>query len=99
MIIPEGSDYFGYASQPPTYGPRWPTGAEWGVYTTEELEPEEVIPEQRQLANLAEGGVLIQYNSEDQELIGQLTQFAQGQPNFPCYLIVAPYPSMEPTYR
>ena len=89
-IIPEGIDYLGYDGSPPNYGPHWPTGADWGIYT-------EDIPNERQVANLAQGGILIQYNTEDGDLIEQLTQFAQNQANYPCYLIVAPYPAMEST--
>ena len=87
QIIPEGTDYFGYDSNPPTYGPHWPTGATWGIHT-------EDIRDERQVRNLAEGGVLIQYNTEDQELIDKLTEFAERQANYPCYVIVAPYPGM-----
>ncbi len=84
QIIPDGTDYFAYRSSPPTYGPHWPTGATWGIHT-------EDIRDERQVANLAEGGVLIQYDTEDQELIDKLTEFAERQANYPCYLIVAPY--------
>lgn len=87
-IIPEGQPYLGYASSPPTYGPHWPTGAAWGVRADD-------IPDERQVRNLAEGGVLIQYNTDDQELINQLEQFASSQGDFPCYLIVAPFARME----
>ena len=86
--IPEGEDYFGYDSSPPRYGPSWPKGADWGVHT-------EDIRDERQVRNLLQGGVLIQYNTEDQELIDQLTQFAERQANYPCYLIVAPYAGAE----
>lgn len=84
QIIPDGTDYFGYSSSPPTYGPHWPTGASWGVHT-------EDIRDERQVRNLAEGGILIQYDTDDQELIDTLTEFAERQVNYPCYLIVAPY--------
>lgn len=89
-IIPEGQRYLGYTSSPPTYGPHWPTGAAWGVRT-------EDIPDERQVRNLAEGGVLIQYNTDNQGLIDQLEQFALRQSDFPCYLIVAPFERMEAT--
>ena len=86
-IIPEGTDYSGYESIPPTFGPHWPTGADWGIHTEE-------IPEERQVANLAQGGILIQYNEADESLVNQLTGFAENQSDFPCYLIVAPYAGM-----
>ena len=84
QIIPDGTDYFGYGSSPPTYGPHWPTGATWGIHT-------EDIRDERQVKNLAEGGILIQYDTDDQELIDKLAGFAERQANYPCYLIVAPY--------
>lgn len=87
-IIPEGQPYLGYGTSPPTYGPHWPTGAAWGIRT-------EDIPDERQVRNLAEGGVLIQYNTDDPELIDMLEQFARSQSDFPCYLIVAPFTRME----
>ena len=40
---------------------------------------------------------MIQYNTEDLEPIRKLRQFARSQSNFPCYLIVAPYPDMSST--
>ena len=84
QIIPDGTDYFAYNSSPPTYGPHWPTGATWGIHT-------EDIRDERQVKNLAEGGILIQYDTDDQELIDKLADFAERQANYPCYLIVAPY--------
>ncbi len=57
-IIPEGQPYLGYASSPPTYGPHWPTGAAWGVRT-------EDIPDERQVRDLAEAGVLVLSHTED----------------------------------
>ena len=87
-IIPEGQEYLGYTSSPPTYGPHWPTAAAWGVRT-------DGIDDERQVRNLAEGGVLIQYNTDDLELIRKLRAFARSQTNFPCYLLVAPFERME----
>ena len=38
---------------------------------------------------------MLQYNTEDQNLITQLGRFAQSQSDFPCFLVVAPYPDMQ----
>lgn len=84
QIIPDGTDYFGYDSSPPTYGPHWPIGASWGIHT-------EDIRDERQVRNLAEGGVLIQYDTGDQELADKLAEFAKRQADYPCHLVVAPY--------
>lgn len=60
-----------YTSIPPTSGPHVAKGAPWGVN-------EEPVPNELQVANLAEGGVIVQYNcprgtSECEELVGKLT--------------------------
>lgn len=44
-----------YSSIPPTSGPQVASGATWGVH-------EEPIPFEIQVANLSEGGVIVQYN-------------------------------------
>ncbi len=85
--IADDATFDGYNSVPPTSGPHWGAPAPWGISTSP-------LPNERQVHNLEHGGVIIQYNTEDQELINNLTRFAQKQPNFPCFLIVAPYPDM-----
>ena len=87
-IIPEGTNYFGYASQPPTSGPAWEKKADWGIHTT-------AVPNERQVRNLLEGGVLIQYNTEDSNAINTLKDVVTRQGDYPCYLIMAPYTDME----
>ena len=47
-----------YNSTPPTSGPHLPYIASWGIYT-------EPIPDQLQVHNLEDGGVLVQYNCPD----------------------------------
>jgi len=89
-VIAEGTDHFGYSTNPPTFGPSWPTGADWGIHT-------EDIRDERQVRNLVEGGVLIQYSTEDQETIGKLVEVVERQGQYPCYLIVAPYAGIEST--
>lgn len=88
--LPEDTDYFGYASSPPSFGPSWPTGADWGIHTSE-------IRDERQVRNLIEGAVLIQYNTEDQATIDRLVAVVERQGEYPCHLIIAPYVGMEST--
>ena len=38
--------------------------------------------------------MVIQYNTQDEEVIAQLEAFARSQEGFPCHLLVAPYPDM-----
>lgn len=76
-----------YNSIPPTSGPHWDFPSPWGVYS-------ESLPNERQVHNLEHGGMVIQYNTDDAALITQLEQFAKKQRDYPCYLLVAPYPTM-----
>jgi len=85
--IPNTQTYDNYNSVPPTSGPHWETEAPWGISAT-------AIPNERQVHNLEHGGVVIQYNTTDTDLISKLEDFAKRQTNYPCYLLVAPYPSM-----
>ena len=89
--IDDTATFVGYSSVPPTSGPHWgsssTTPAPWGIYTTP-------VPNERQVHNLEHGGVMIQYNTQDQDLISQLRQFTLRQPSFPCFIILAPYPDM-----
>ena len=85
--IPNTTNYDQYNSNPPTSGPHWEGAAPWGIST-------EPLPNERQLHNLEHGGIMIQYKSEDATLISQLEGFAKKQVSYPCYLLVAPYPTM-----
>ena len=86
--IADEQSFSGYSSAPATSGPHWDTPAGWGIHP-------EPLPNERQIHNLEHGGIMIQYNTEDQELITQLRRFAQKQSDFPCFLVVAPYPDMQ----
>ncbi len=85
--IPEGTTYDQYNSVPPTSGPHWEEAAPWGIST-------EPVPNERQLHNLEHGGVMIQYHTDDPVLVSDLEKFAEKQTNYPCFLLVAPYPDM-----
>ena len=85
--IPNATNYDQYNSIPPTSGPHWDAPAPWGVSTAP-------VPNERQVHNLEHGGVLIQYKTDDAALISQLEKFAGKQGAYPCYLLVAPYPTM-----
>ena len=86
----DGTIHNDYNSVPPTSGPHYDQPLPWGTYT-------QPIPNERQLHNLEHGGVMIQYNTDDVDLIARLEGFAEKQTGYPCYLIVAPYPDMETT--
>jgi len=89
-----------YNSVPPTSGPHLPQVARWGIYG-------QTIPNELQVHNLEDGGVLIQYDCKNCDaLIQKLEQLAQSyykkaeeekkKSAFSRYqhLIVAPYPGI-----
>lgn len=73
-----------YNSSPPTSGPHVPYIAKWGVHKTP-------IPNEIQVHNLEDGGVMIQYHCTNcDDLIATLENFAAEF----SHVIVAPYPDM-----
>lgn len=75
-----------YNTRPPTSGPHLPSIARWGIHT-------QPIPDELQVHNLEDGGVLVQYNCTDcQELIAKLAAIVS---RYPDRVILAPYPKME----
>jgi hypothetical protein len=76
-----------YNSVPPTSGPHYTFIAPWGVH-------DEPIPNELQVHNLEDGGVLIQYNCPEEcpDLVEQLTEVVS---HYPEGVILAPYPDME----
>jgi hypothetical protein len=76
-----------YNTTPPTSGSHYTTIAPWGVH-------DEPIPNELQVHNLEDGGVLVQYNCPEEcpGLVGQLTALVR---QYPEGVILAPYPGME----
>jgi hypothetical protein len=76
-----------YNSTPPTSGPHYESIAPWGVHDTP-------IPNELQVHNLEDGGVMVQYNCPDgcPDLVQQLTGVVG---RFSREVILAPYPDME----
>ncbi|MGC9349647.1 MAG: DUF3105 domain-containing protein [Anaerolineae bacterium] len=76
-----------YNSSPPTSGPHYETLAPWGVHT-------DPIPNELQVHNLEDGGVMVQYNCPDgcADLVTQLSQVVE---RYNEGVILAPYPDME----
>ncbi|MBI3610523.1 MAG: DUF3105 domain-containing protein [Nitrospirae bacterium] len=74
-----------YNSVPPTSGPHLPFIANWGLSKTP-------IPNELQVHNLEDGGVMIQYNCKNCDAwIAQLEKLAAKYKK----VIVAPYPDMK----
>ena len=75
-----------YNSTPPTSGPHLGQLARWGIHT-------EPIPNELQVHNLEDGGVMVQYDCEDcDELVNQLTEIVR---RYDELVILAPYPDMD----
>lgn len=85
-IGPELVGSIAYNSTPPTSGPHLPQLANWGIHT-------EPIPNELQVHNLEDGGVMVQYSCSDcDELVGQLEAVVQ---RYHDRVILAPYPTMD----
>ena len=74
-----------YNTDPPTSGPHLPYIAPWGVHTRP-------IPNELQVHNLEDGGVLVQYNCECPEIVAKLRDLVNKHDHF---VILAPYPTMK----
>jgi hypothetical protein len=83
--LSEGETFDGYNSTPPTSGPHYNRLANWGIH-------DQPIPNELQVHNLEDGGVLIQYNGIPQEVIDKLKDVAG---RYDSHVILAPYPDME----
>jgi hypothetical protein len=78
---------FVYSTYPPTSGPHLSALASWGVHN-------ESIPNELQVHNLEDGGVIVHYNCPDgcAELVAQLETIAS---RYHEGVILEPYPGMD----
>ncbi len=85
--LTEGQTYGGYNSRPPTSGPHYDSKARDGIHT-------EPIPDELQVHNLEDGGVMIQYDCPDgcNGLVARLAEVVSG---YSSGVILAPYAGME----
>ena len=76
-----------YTSSPPTSGPHYTTIARWGIHN-------EPIPNELQIHNLEDGGVIVQYNCPDgcDDLVAKLAGIIE---RYDEQVILAPYPDMD----
>lgn len=89
-LPPAGGPHWGSAacgqdpsSSPPLCGP-----APWGIYR-------EPWPAETLVHNMEHAGVIIWYNTADQDVIDDLEAFAQGKVSAGTLLVLAPYPDMD----
>ncbi len=91
---------------PPAGGPHWGSGAcpddpsaapvfcgpaPWGIYR-EPWEPEVLVH------NTEHGGVVLWYNTTNQEIIGEMEELIRNRLEDGDILVMAPYPDMEEEY-
>ena len=83
-------DHIAYNSIPPTSGPHIGNIAPWGVH-------DEPIPNEMQVHNLEDGGVMVQYRADlvSSDQIKELTDIVAEVGR--KHIIIAPYPDMEHT--
>lgn len=79
-----------YNSKPPTSGPHIGSIAEWGIH-------DEPIPDEQQIHNLEDGGVMVQYKCDKtkddcKELVTQLEDIVK---KYDEKVVLAPYPEMK----
>ncbi|MDA1036090.1 MAG: DUF3105 domain-containing protein [Chloroflexi bacterium] len=83
-VIESGAAHDAYETSPPTSGPRFAEGVEWGVYDSQQ--PMEAI-----VRNLEEGGVVVHHNLSDPAQIDDLRTFIEAQPGYPGCFVMQPY--------
>lgn len=78
---------FAYSTLPPTSGPHLGSLASWGVH-------DEPIPNELQVHNLEDGGVIVHYDCVDgcPDLVAQLAEIVE---HYDEGVILEPYPGME----
>lgn len=70
-----------YDTDPPTSGPSWAEGADWGVQT--EQQPNEAV-----VRNLRNGAVVFNYALADETAVADLRAFVEGLDGYPdCYVM------------
>ena len=79
-----------YNSNPPTSGALAPSWVDCGIH-------DEPILDEFQVHNLEHGFVIIQYNTQDENLVSNLQEVAEGLDQWPHYYVLAPYPELENT--
>jgi len=84
--VDKGQEHQAYNSIPPTSGPHFGSLAEWGVHT-------EQIPDELQVHNLEDGGVIIHYDPArlDGEILTKLQALVESRGQ--RHLILEPYTS------
>jgi len=80
--------HISYNSRPPTSGPHLNPKADWGIH-------DQQIPDELQLHNLEDGGVLIQYDCDQQDCLELVNQLRAVSGKYKDKVIVAPYSGLD----
>ena len=86
-ILADGDSYTSYPSDPPTSGPSYALGIEWGIYA--EQQANEAV-----VRNLEQGGIVVSHNLRDDAQIADLTSYLETQPGYPGCYVMQPYSSV-----
>lgn len=76
--------HISYNSKPPTSGPHLDPKADWGIHDKQ-------IPDELQLHNLEDGGVLVQYDCDGQDCSDLVSQLKTVAEKYKDKVILAPY--------
>jgi hypothetical protein len=82
-VLEDGASYGEY-SVPPTSGPSYAAGLDWGIYTEQQAN-ESIV------RNLEQGAIVVNYNLSDEAQISDLTNYLQVQLGYPGCFIAQPH--------
>lgn len=80
--------HIAYNSKPPTSGPHLDPKADWGIH-------DQQIPDELQLHNLEDGGVLIQYDCDEQSCLDLVNQLKAVAEKYKDKVVLAPYSGLD----
>jgi hypothetical protein len=82
-VLEDGESYGAYSS-PPTSGPSYARGVEWGAYTEEQAN-ESIV------RNLEQGAIVVNYNFDNESQTADLISYLEAQSGYPGCFIVQPH--------
>jgi hypothetical protein len=81
-VLEDGESYGDY-SVPPTSGPSYATGVDWGAYTEQQAN-ESIV------RNLEQGAIVVNYNLSNEAQVSDLISYIEAQPGYPGCFIAQP---------
>jgi hypothetical protein len=86
-VLEAGTSYTEYPSDPPTSGPSYATGVDWGIYT--EQQANEAV-----VRNLEQGGIVVNHSLTDEAQLADLTSYLEAQLGYPGCFVAQPHASV-----